>query len=266
MLEAASFAMPAKADDFALSVSPPRFELSTQPGQTVRGVAELSNSSNVGAQLNFTTAEWELTTDGGVVTSNPLKPGSCRQWVAIERQRMVLPPKQQLRYRFEVTPPANTPPMECRFAIIISSGEERVSPTTGVSFPLTAQIALIVYAAVGDVKPHLEIVKADVAVVGGLQKPVLIVKNTGQAHGRLAAFLTGTDAKGIKREFTPSTLPILPGETRTIALDVDTGGDLIENGSGPGNQGQEAGRDCLSVEDKRNHQRFGKLVQVRRPV
>ena len=231
LTSAISFEIPAKAEDFALSVSPPRFELSAQPGQTVRGVAELSNSSNVGAQLNFATAEWALSPDGGVVTSNPLKPGSCRPWVAIERQQAVLQPKQQLRYRFEVTPPSGTPPMECRFAIIISSGEERVSPTAGVSFPVTAQIALIVYVAVGDVKPHLEIVKADVVVVNGEQKPVLLVKNTGQAHGRLAAFLTGTDAKGIKREFTPSTLPILPGETRMIALDVDAGGDLIEKGA-----------------------------------
>lgn len=228
---AISFAVPAKADDFALSVSPPRFELSAQPVQTVRGVAELSNSSNVGAQLNFATAEWALSADGGVVISNPLKPGSCRPWVAIERQQTVLQPKQQLRYRFEVTPPAGTPPMECRFAIVISSGEERVSPTAGVSFPVTAQIALIVYVAVGDVKPHLEIVKADVSVVNGVQRPVLLVKNTGQAHGRLAAFLNGTDAKGIKREFTPSTLPILPGETRMIALDVDVDGDLIEKGA-----------------------------------
>lgn len=237
---ALSLAIPAKADEFALSVSPPRFELSTQPGQTVRAVAELSNSSNVGAQLNFATAEWELTADGGVATSNALKPGSCRPWVAIERQQTVLQPRQQLRYRFEVAPPAGTPPMECRFAIIISSAEERVSPIAGVSFPVTAQIALIVYVAVGDVKPHLEIVKADVAVVNGVQKPVLLVKNTGQAHGRLAAFLTGTDAKGIKREFTPSTLPILAGETRMIALEVDLDGDLIEKGAEPAPKDKKA--------------------------
>ncbi|TPG46561.1 hypothetical protein EAH76_23390 [Sphingomonas glacialis] len=120
--------------------------------------------------------------------------------------------------------------MECRFAILISSGEKRVSPTAGVSFPVTAQIALIVYVAIGGVKPHLQIVKADVRTVDGVKKPTLLVKNTGEAHGRLAAFLTGTDAKGIKREFTPSTLPILPGETRMVILDVDTGTDAIERG------------------------------------
>ena len=77
-------------------------------------------------------------------------------------------------------------------------------------------------------KPKLEIVKADVATINGVQIPVLEVRNTGQAHGRLSAFLKGIDAKGVRREFAPSTLPILPGETRTIAINIDNGGDAVE--------------------------------------
>ncbi len=45
-----------------------------------------------------------------------------------------------------------------------------------------------------------------------------MVRNSGTAHGRLTGFLSGTDAAGNKLEFTPSTLPILPGETRGIPL------------------------------------------------
>ena len=78
---------PAHADDFALSVSPPRFEISAQPGQTVRAVAAMSNASGLAAQLTFTTAEWELNPDGGVTLGDALKPGSCRPWVAIERRQ-----------------------------------------------------------------------------------------------------------------------------------------------------------------------------------
>lgn len=74
---------------------------------------------------------------------------------------------------------------------------------------MSGQIALIVYVAVGDVKPMLKIVKADVVTIGGVQTPVVMVENTGTAHGRLSAFLSGTDAAGVQREFSPSTLPIL---------------------------------------------------------
>ena len=202
--------LPARANEFALSVTPPRFELSAQAGQTIRAVAELSNASGAPTDLTFATAEWELTSDGGVILSNPLKPGSCRPWVAIERQRVTLQPKAQLRYRFEITPPANTTPVECRFAILVSGAEERVSPGANFSFPVSGQIALMVYVAVGDVKPRLRIVKADVAKINGAQTPVLMIENTGTAHGRLSAFLSGTDAAGKKREFAPSTLPGWP--------------------------------------------------------
>lgn len=221
-------APPASADDFALSVSPPRFELSAQPGQTVRAVAELSNASDAATQLNFATAEWDLTPQGGVALSEALKPGSCRPWVAIERRQTTLQAKMQLRYRFEITPPADTPPTECRFAILVSGSERRVSPTANVTFSISGQIALIVYVAVGDVKPRLQVVKADVVSLNGQLTPVLVVENSGTAHGRLSAFLSGVDAKGIKREFVPVTLPILPGETRVIALNVDEGQDAIE--------------------------------------
>lgn len=231
--------VPARAGDFALSLAPPRFELSAKPGQTVRGVAELANAADTVADLTFETAEWDLTPDGGVVLGNTLMPGSCRPWVSIERRQTVLQAKGQLRYRFEVTPPSDTPPVECRFAIVISSNEQRLSPADGVAVPVVAQLALIVYVAVGDVKPQLRIVKVDVADVAGTATPVLMVENTGLAHGRLSAFLSGTDARGVRREFSPSTLPILPGETRRIALNVDKGGDAIEARGRPERPGPE---------------------------
>jgi hypothetical protein len=219
---------PALAQDFALALSPPRFELSAKPGETVRAVAEISNRSDGSSDLTFATAEWELTPEGGVVLSEALKQGSCRPWVAIERRQTVLPGRAQLRYRFEVTPPPGTPATECRFAIVISGGDRQVSPAENVAFPVSGQIALIVYVAVGDVRPALQITKADVVELNGTPTPVIMVENTGTAHGRLAAFLSGTDAAGIKREFSPQTLPILPGETRMIALTPDVAGDAIE--------------------------------------
>lgn len=228
---AVSLAVPsgsAYANEFALVVSPPRFELSAKPGETVRAVVELSNQSELSSDLTFATADWDLTPDGGVVLREALKPNSCRPWVAIERREIRLPGKGALRYRFEVTPPIDTPAAECRFAIVVSGGEKRVSLTESFNFPVSGQIALIVYVAVGDVSPQLSIVKVDVANINGLQTPVLMVENTGTAHGRLTAFLNGTDSAGVEREFSPSSLPILPGETRMIALNPDSGVDAIE--------------------------------------
>ena len=52
--------------------------------------------------------------------------------------------------------------------------------------------------------------------------PVIYVRNSGDAHGRLDGFLEGTDASGRRSSSQPAGLPILPGETREIALNVAT--------------------------------------------
>jgi hypothetical protein len=52
----------------------------------------------------------------------------------------------------------------------------------------------------------------------GRQVPLVYVRNDGRAHGRLDGFLEGTDADGRRIDFSPSGLPILPGETREIVL------------------------------------------------
>jgi hypothetical protein len=50
----------------------------------------------------------------------------------------------------------------------------------------------------------------------------LTVANTGNAHTRLAGFVSGVDDTGRSLVFTPESSPVLPGETRTILLRPQT--------------------------------------------
>lgn len=193
----------------------------------MRGVVELQNASPLPADYSFATAEWTLSPSGAVAFDHALAPGSCRPWVAIERTEAKVPANGRMRYRYEVSPPAGTPPGECRFAILITGLDEQVKTAGGTSIGIAGQVALIVYVAVGPVRPELAIVKADVVRIDGMATPVLMVRNSGTAHGRLGASLTGIDAVGKKRDFSASSLPILPGETRMIPLTVDDGGDAV---------------------------------------
>jgi len=52
----------------------------------------------------------------------------------------------------------------------------------------------------------------------GQRVPALRVHNAGNAHTRLGGFLTGKDATGKTYDFTPSDLPILPGDIRSVVL------------------------------------------------
>lgn len=211
----------ARAQGFAALISPPRFELSTVAGKTLRQVVEITNADTHSAVYKVRTADWSLDKDAGVQFEDALQPGSCRPWVAIERREINVAAGGKYRYRFEINIPANAPASECRFALMIEGSDSAVKTPGGLSFPVSGRIGVIVYLAVGAVAPKLEVVASQVSAVNGVMTPVILVKNSGNAHGRMSGFLNGTDSAGNKLEFTPSNLPILPGETRALALTVN---------------------------------------------
>ncbi|HEY5000089.1 MAG TPA: hypothetical protein VII36_13130, partial [Usitatibacter sp.] len=195
----------ATAQGFAALVSPPRFELAAKPGEKVREVMEITNASAQGAKYRLRTADWTFSPNASVTFDDSLKPGSCRPWVAIESRQISVSPGGKYRYRFEVSPPADAPAGECRFAILVEGDEQQVQTPGGPAFPIAGRLGVIVYVTIGDSAPNLEVTGTKVAVVNGDDLPVLMVKNTGNAHGRVSGFLSGTDAAGKKLDFSAST-------------------------------------------------------------
>ena len=221
---ALSGSAPALAAEFAVAVSPPRFEIELAPGKTRREVVEITSAAAQSASFKMRTADWTFGPDASVNFVDELLPGSCRPWVAIERREVTAQPGRPVRFRFEVSAPADALAQECRFALMIE-GQDQTTGGSSLNLPFNARIGVIVYVAVGDVKPQLAIAGARVEQVNGVPTPVLLVRNDGKAHGRLAGYLGGTDASGSKLEFTPASLPIMPGETRAIALTATKEGD-----------------------------------------
>jgi hypothetical protein len=203
--------------DFLVAISPPRFELAAKPGDRLRQTVEITNASSNPSNLLVRTADWKLRADATVIFDDELQPGSCRPWVAIERRELVVAPRLPYRFRFEVAPPAGQAPVECRFAIMFE-GKDASYAGPSASIPIGARIGVIVYVSVGDVAPELSLKGARVEVRNGQPVAVIDVANSGTAHGRLDGFLSGTDAQGQTLDVTAESTPILPGETRTIAL------------------------------------------------
>lgn len=150
---------------------------------------------------------------------------SCRPWVAIERPEVVVPGAGTMRYRFEVNVPADAPAGECRFAVLIEGAEPSIAQSAGLDLPVTGRIGVIVYATIGDAAPDLEVFGPKITTLNGQQVPTLLVHNSGNAHGRMSGFLTGTDANGVAYDFTPSDFPILAGEVRPVFLTPSTAAD-----------------------------------------
>ncbi len=208
---------PAARADFAIAISPPRFEVEGRPGQVLRHALTLNNGSALTAILQVSTADWRLAPDGTAAFTDELAPDSCRPWVAIERRSVSLAPGGQYKYRFEVTPPAGTPARECRFALMFG-GDGGAADVHGLRVPIAAQVAVIVYLRVGEARPALRVEGSTTGTLNQLGTPALLVRNDGLAHGRVAGFLSGTDAAGMALDFQPATTPVLPGETRVIPL------------------------------------------------
>lgn len=214
----ASWATPAAAQGFGASISPPRFELQIKAGQTQREVIEIQHIGTQNGTFRVYTNDWTFQADGSLAFTNDLAEGSCRPWVAVERRDLTITSNARYRYRFEITAPADTPPRECRFAIMIEGTDPARVEQSGFNIPVGGRIAVIVYAAIGGAEPQLAITDMRVLTANGQSVPTLAVRNTGNAHGRLEGFLNGVDAAGNKFELSPADLPILPGETKTIGI------------------------------------------------
>ena len=213
------------AQGFAAIISPPRFEVAVQPGKTTRQIIEITHAANRSGSYRVYTNDWSLGSDGSAVFSDELVPNSCRPWVSLERRDLTLPASGKIRFRFEISPPADAAVDECRFAIMIEGLEQVIKTEGAVSFPVSGRVCVIVYAAVGAAKPKLEITHAGTGLNEGTVVPQLQVRNTGNAHGRLGGFLTGLDAQGRQIDFAPEALPILPGKLRIIPLIPNAPGD-----------------------------------------
>ena len=224
LLVMATLATTANAQGFALSVSPPRFEVQIKAGERIRQVLEINNASDNPSKIKIKTADWTLAPDGSVIFEEALLPGSCRPWVALERLELVVPAKRPYRFRFEVAAPSDAIAAECRFALLLE-GEDQTVNAGSLALPYNARLGVIVYAAVGNVAPRIEVIGSSVQAINGKPTAVLKITNSGNAHGRLGGFLSGTDAAGVALEFSPTPSPILPGETRSIALMASKPGD-----------------------------------------
>ena len=216
VLLALLLAAPLAAQDFAVLANPPRVVATAQPGSVHRDIIEFTNASATASTYQLRTADWTLNEEAQAVFSDDLLPNSCRPWVVIERRNIRVAPGAMYQFRFEVRVPENTPPMECRFAIMIEGEPQMVGK--GVQIPVTGQIGIIVYLAIGDAKSNLSVVSGKKVSVDGQLLPALVISNSGKAHGRLEGFVDATDAKGKKFTLTASTTPVLAGETRTVAL------------------------------------------------
>lgn len=203
-----------QASGFSAAVSPPRYELSANPGQVLRQVLEIHNLGGSDEQYNIRSSDWMLRGDD-LTFSDALLPNSCRPWVKLERHRISVRKADKRKFRFEVHVPPNAPVQECRFALLVEGRQPTPNQVNGgLNVPVNGRLAVVVYLAIGGAQPQLQV--NAIRLAGG--KAVLQVQNRGNAHGRLQGTLAGVDGSGKALNLSVSSMPVMPGETRMLEL------------------------------------------------
>lgn len=223
LLVAAAALQHATAAPFEIAVTPSRFELAAKGGTRLGQSLDIHNLASATTEVAIRTIDWSYSPEGNIGYHDELLPGSCRPWVMLERRIVAVPARSKRSFRFQVDPPADAPRGECRFMIAIEGTEpaqQTVIRSGGASLnlPVTGRIAVAVYVLLNGAEPKLEIRQIASGEASGARRSLITVANTGDAHGRLEGSLDATDSKGRAFELVPEGTPILPGQTRTLAL------------------------------------------------
>ena len=211
----------ASAQGFGMHIAPPRFELKADAGARVREVIQVTNPEPAVGRYAAFTADWNLNEKGEIAFNEGAPwPNSCRPWVRIERRKFSVSPGGTRPYRFEVHVPADAKPQECRFAIMVGSDPESEKGVRlgQANVPVGGQIAVIVYVAVAGAKPALQFMGLRKGIANSIPVPVVILRNTGNAHGRPEGILVAKDRSGKEFEVYVNSIPILPGQTREAPI------------------------------------------------
>ena len=223
LLAAGFISTRAAAGPFEVAASPARFEISGKSGQRIGRSMDIYNVGAEATEVAVRTIDWTFSEDGKIGFHDELLPNSCRDWVTLERKTLTIGARSKKAFLFQVEVPADAGKLECRFMLAV----EGVKPAhkaliesggASLSLPVSGRLALAVYVAVNGAQPTLEFKEVKMAEHNGKRSPVLLVTNSGDAHGRLDGSLEATDAKGLEFELVPDGTPILPGQTRLIGL------------------------------------------------
>jgi len=150
--------------------------------------------------------------------------------VTLERKTVKIAARSKKAFRFQFEVPADAPRRECRVMLAIEGIEPAhkaliESGGASMNLPVNGRIAVAVYFAVNGAEPKLEMKQVRMAELSGKRTPAISITNTGDAHGRLDGGLETKDANGVEFELVPDGTPILPGQTRLIALSPKTEGN-----------------------------------------
>lgn len=215
----------AQAD--TISVSPPKFELFGNPGDTINEKLKITNESATTATYQATAADFTAAGDqGGIdINSDPNSPTtnySLRKWITVEPSKFLVEAGESRTINLAVKIPKTAEPGG-HYATIQVNAAGTGSVSGGGASVQTLLNSLLLLRVSGNVKEQLALNSFSTNKNYYQQAPVtfdLKVDNKGNVHGAPTGTIVITDMFNRKvEEITATTATALPGSSRLTSTD-----------------------------------------------
>lgn len=184
----------AQSSSTTISISPPVFELSANPGEQITNSIRVSNLSDDAQTIfvdkrNFTA----LGEEGAVDLTEDDTPYSLASWIAVDRDGVTIPAQESEVFDFTISVPANAEPGG-HFGSIVFKTEPGELPEGEAGAAVGQEVgALLLVRIAGDIDEQAGVASFDVA--GGLHEkgPITFetrIENTGNVHVKPRGMIT----------------------------------------------------------------------------
>ena len=218
-------AVPAAAD-ISLDVTPLRLELDADPGSEITDAIEVTNLGDAPVRLKAYLQDWYLDEVGTPIFQTVgHQARTASPWVGAAPNDFLLDPGETQTVRFTVHVPESARTGGYHASIMLETNPVQTLSPEERGVVIRGRVATILYVTVGD--PPADVQIRDMARVtreDGSEAVTLQLENAGEAFFRLAGALemVGQD-KDILESVELPDVPVLPGFTRTVTIDLPEG-------------------------------------------
>ncbi len=210
-----------------LAVSPHTFEMSANPGDTLKNSLRVDNLVDVPLEVTVHVRNFSaLGEDGAVNLSTEEDEFSLSTWTSVSPAKLVIPARESKTFDYTISIPQNATPGG-RFGSIVF----QTAPSTlagGSGFAVSQEIGALVFVKIaGDVAEKASI--ADFKTIHGINDfgPLdfdIRIKNEGNVHFKPTGTITISDFMGQKVATIPvDSQNVLPGAVRKMAANWNSG-------------------------------------------
>lgn len=215
----------------SLAISPPTYELSANPGDTITNTMRVDNLTDQSLEISVSPRNFTaLGEEGQVNLTEEDSTYSLAKWITVSPDSAAIGPKESRTFEYTISIPGNAEPGGRFGSIVFKTSARPVEGQTGVA--IGQEIGSLVFLKIaGKVIEKTTI--SNFTAVHGLNeyKPVdfdIRVKNDGNVHVRPTGTVTITNMFGKKVATVPITSRnILPDATRKIEAQWRDDGRLI---------------------------------------